>query len=79
MPDLTEGSKKFNYDDFIKDSLAIYNDTDTVESAYRKVEKTLIKPSCPPIVLCGKGSSRAAFCISGGKCLKMAMTDAGIA
>ena len=34
---------------------------------------------CPPIVLAGKGSSRAAYACVGGKCVKVAVNAAGVA
>lgn len=39
---------------------------------------TWLKEHVPPIKYVGEGSSRAAYACSGGKCLKVAMTDAGI-
>jgi len=39
----------------------------------------VLKKHCPPIKLVGQGSSRTAYACLGGKCLKVAMSEIGIA
>jgi hypothetical protein len=47
--------------------------------AYNYMNAQVLSKHCPPIVLVGKGSSRAAYACIGGKCIKMAMNAAGVA
>lgn len=46
---------------------------------YRKLKQTFLKDNCPPIEYIGEGSSRAAYALDGGLCLKIAMSEAGVA
>ena len=43
------------------------------------MKSTLLPPLCPPIMLVGVGSSRTAYACLGGKCLKVAYNESGIA
>lgn len=43
------------------------------------LKREYLKDKCPPIKLVGAGSSRTAYACLGGKCLKVAMNDAGAA
>ena len=47
-------------------------------STYKKF-KSILEKYAPPIKLAGEGSSRAVFACIGGRCLKVAMNEAGIA
>lgn len=47
--------------------------------AYEKVKETWLESKCPPIKFAGRGSSRAAFALAGGKCLKIATSFKGVA
>ena len=51
---------------------------DKYSFAYDKVKETYLKSKCPPIKFAGRGSSRAAFALAGGKCLKVAVNFKGI-
>lgn len=46
---------------------------------YNYMNTQVLNKYCPPIVLVGKGSSRAAYACIGGKCIKIAMNAAGVA
>ncbi len=39
----------------------------------------VLSKHCPPIMLVGKGSSRVAYACIGGKCIKIAVNEAGVA
>lgn len=47
--------------------------------AYDYMNSQVLNKHCPPIVLVGKGSSRAAYACIGGKCIKIAINAAGVA
>ena len=47
--------------------------------AYKRFSSNFLSQHCPPIKLVGEGSSRTAYACEGGKCLKIAQSDAGIA
>ena len=49
-----------------------------VELTY-DVFKGVLEEYAPPITLVGQGSSRAVFACKGGKCIKVAVNDAGTA
>ena len=51
---------------------------DRFSFAYDKVKETYLQSKCPPIKYAGRGSSRAAFALAGGKCLKIAVNAKGI-
>lgn len=53
--------------------------TSKVQQLYIWLKESYLKDKCPPIVLVGVGSSRTAYACLGGKCLKVAMNNAGIA
>lgn len=46
---------------------------------YEYMNNDVLSKHCPPIELVGKGSSRTAYACIGGKCLKVAYSDAGVA
>lgn len=46
---------------------------------YDKLNTSYLRSKCPPIELIGAGSSRVAYACIGGKCLKLAVNDAGAA
>lgn len=46
---------------------------------YNYMNADVLSKHCPPIELVGKGSSRTAYACIGGKCLKVAHNDAGVA
>lgn len=46
---------------------------------YRIFKDDTLSKYCPPIKFVGDGSSRAAFACIGGKCIKVAKNDAGVA
>lgn len=45
---------------------------------YGKVKKGFLRDHCPPIEYIAEGSSRAAYALDGGLCLKIATSAAGI-
>ena len=47
--------------------------------AYDQLKHDYLRYKCPPIKLVGVGSSRTAYACLGGKCLKVAMNEAGAA
>ena len=47
--------------------------------AYEDINSSYLCKKCPPIELVGSGSSRVAYACIGGKCLKVAKSDAGAA
>ena len=49
----------------------------SLEWAYTALREDWLKKHCPPIKYIGKGSSRAAFAMGGGLCLKVACNEAG--
>ena len=57
----------------------IYDSYKMVYSTYYTTKKHILKKLCPPIQFCGEGSSRAAYALAGGKCLKVAMEEKGVA
>lgn len=48
-------------------------------SAYQHLKNGFLKKHCPPIEFIGEGSSRAAYALDGGLCLKIAKKPAGVA
>ena len=80
-PDLVEAESGFVYEDFVVESMKIYvkYGTERIPAAYSEIKTALLQPKCPPIAFAGEGSSRAAFALEGGKCLKIAKKKAGIA
>ena len=86
-----ESENTFSYKDFCKvhteyiedgKHLDRLNDLDDGEDAYMhaysEVKSKYLKKMCPPIKYAGSGSSRAAFALAGGKCLKVAINTNGI-
>ena len=51
----------------------------SVYKAYQHLKKNFLKQHCPPIEFIGEGSSRAAYALDGGLCLKIAKKPAGVA
>ena len=87
-----ESENSFSYNDFckyhaecIKDGKRLDfrgeldDDEDKYSFAYDKVKETYLESKCPPIKFAGRGSSRAAFALAGGKCLKIATNTKGVA
>lgn len=60
------------------DSLAKRN-KNNVEKTFSALRRGWLKDKCPPVEFAGEGSSRAAFALDGGLCLKIATSKAGIA
>lgn len=60
--------------EFIKDNSQLWR-----KKTYDWMKSNYLKYKCPPIKLVGVGSSRTAYACIGGKCLKVAMNDAGAA
>ena len=50
-----------------------------IGTAYTRTKSTFLKENCPPIKFIGEGSSRAAYAMEGGLCMKLAMNEAGTA
>lgn len=46
---------------------------------YEWMKSPYLKSKCPPIKFIGQGSSRTAYACIGGKCLKVAKSEAGVA
>lgn len=74
--DFVKESETFDYKEFIAWHSKKLNDANDMESVWPYVKQHL-KPLCPPIELVGVGSSRAAFALKGGKCLKVAINMHG--
>lgn len=87
-----ESEHDFSYNEFckvhaeyIKDGKKLYfrgqldDGEDKYSYAYEKVKQTWLESKCPPIKFAGRGSSRAAFALAGGKCLKIACSKVGVA
>ena len=87
-----ESENSFSYSDFCKWHAQCIEDgkrldfrgelddgEDKYSFAYDKVKETYLESKCPPIKFAGRGSSRAAFALAGGKCLKIATNSRGIA
>lgn len=87
-----ESENSFSYSDFCKWHAECIEDgkrldfrgelddgEDKYSFAYDKVKETYLESKCPPIKFAGRGSSRAAFALAGGKCLKIATNSRGIA
>ena len=87
-----ESENSFSYSDFCKYHAECIEDgkrldfrgelddgEDKYSFAYDKVKETYLESKCPPIKFAGRGSSRAAFALAGGKCLKIATNFRGIA
>ena len=87
-----ESENSFSYSDFCKLHAKCIEDgkrldfrgelddgEDKYSFAYDKVKETYLESKCPPIKFAGRGSSRAAFALAGGKCLKIATNSRGIA
>ena len=87
-----ESEKAFSYDEFCKYHAECIEDgkrldfrgqlddgEDKYLFAYDKVKDTYLESKCPPIKFAGQGSSRAAFALAGGKCLKIATNAKGVA
>lgn len=49
-----------------------------LEKAYKLLKNGFLKDNCPPIEYINEGSSRAAFALDGGQCLKIAVNQAGV-
>ena len=71
-------STQFKFDDVVAQLRSSLKKTN-ITKAYNALKKTYLKQHCPPIKYIAEGSSRAAYACNGGKCLKNAMTNAGIA
>lgn len=77
-------SKRFSYDEFKREYSKTYDfitksgSEDPEQATYKILLEGWIKDHCPPIELIGEGSSRGAFACGDGKCLKIAMNDAGL-
>ena len=71
--------------DFFKEFAAAYKEARNspegggISKAYNVVRNGFLKEHCPPIQFVGEGSSRAAFALDGGLCLKIAKIPAGVA
>ena len=87
-----ESENNFSYSDFCKWHAECIEDgkrldfrgqlddgEDKYSFAYDKVKETYLESKCPPIKFAGRGSSRAAFALAGGKCLKIATNTRGVA
>lgn len=87
-----ESENSFSYSDFCKYHTECIEDgkrldfrgelddgEDKYSFAYDKVKETYLESKCPPIKFAGRGSSRAAFALAGGKCLKIATNTKGVA
>lgn len=87
-----ESENSFSYSDFCKWHAECIEDgkrldfrgelddsEDKYSFAYDKVKETYLESKCPPIKFAGQGSSRAAFALAGGKCLKIATNAKGVA
>ena len=87
-----ESEKAFSYDEFCKYHAECIEDgkrldfrgqlddgEDKYLFAYDKVKDTYLESKCPPIKFAGQGSSRAAFALAGGKCVKIATNAKGVA
>ena len=87
-----ESENSFSYSDFCKYHAECIEDgkrldfrgqlddgEDKYLFAYDKVKDTYLESKCPPIKFAGQGSSRAAFALAGGKCLKIAINAKGVA
>lgn len=88
---IEEAENGFSYKEFLKvhaeciedgKRLDFRGDLDDGEDkysfAYDKVKETYLESKCPPIKFAGRGSSRAAFALAGGKCLKIAINAKGV-
>ena len=88
---IEEAENGFSYKEFLKvhaecikdgtrlDTHSKLNDgEDKFSFAYEKVKETYLQSKCPPIKYAGCGSSRAAFALAGGKCLKIAINAKGV-
>lgn len=84
-----EGSKLF---DELKSSLKAAEDTARAHiraklapashlawMVYMEVRNGFLKQHCPPVRYISEGSSRAAYALDGGLCLKIAISEAGAA
>lgn len=55
------------------------SENDLRSKVYEWMKSPYLKSKCPPIKFIGQGSSRTAYACLGGKCLKVAKTEAGAA
>lgn len=85
--DENDANSRFSYEKFLEEYCNAlkafkpsrkYNSSARYSLAFEKMDKWL-KKFCPPIRFVGQGSSRIAYAMNGGKCLKLAMNDKGIA
>ena len=51
---------------------------EALHDAYKFMKNNFLKNNCPPIEYIDEGSSRAAYALDGGQCLKIALSEAGI-
>ena len=79
---IEESERTFSYSEFLELTSVLLKDNegseDPVWETFNDLDKSWIKENCPPLKYIGEGSTRIAYGINGGKCLKMAMCDEGI-
>lgn len=79
---IEEVERSFSYNDLLQltDELMKMNksEEDPVWETYNDISKSWLKENCPPLKYLGEGSTRIAYGINGGKCLKLATCDEGI-
>lgn len=52
---------------------------DVLKYTHLGVKRSFLEENCPPIEFVGAGSSRVAYALDGGICLKIAISQAGVA
>ena len=79
---IKETERQFSYKDLLEltDKLMKMNksEEDPIWETYNDLSKSWLKENCPPLKYLGEGSTRIAYGINGGKCLKLATCDEGI-
>lgn len=76
---VVEAEKAFSYREFVaKHRELLASGRGSIGAAWQAVNDQYLKNFCPPIRYVAKGSSRAAYALTGGKCLKIATSSVGI-
>jgi len=78
-PDTVESKSIFDYSEVVSEFETYLKQSKDITKAYSLLKNKYLKQHCPPIRYIAEGSSRAAYACNGGKCLKLAISNAGIA
>ena len=63
--------------DFVHRKSSTLSRDSIMQRAYTKMKIGFLRDNCPPVEYISEGSSRAAYALGGGLCLKVAMSERG--